>query len=153
MSNWPSSATTYPTVLNEWYFSPRFHPASTVKHSITPPNMIFPNNAESGSNLLTSCLLSHLAVPEFLRPSLELPKSTFTKCINTNACNLVPHLNMYLQNELDRTRTESQSLSLPNTSSNEKDFSKNEKVFELKSNKVMVVLFQLHIALGRRRKE
>ncbi|VDK64963.1 unnamed protein product, partial [Onchocerca ochengi] len=121
MSNWPPSATTYPTILNEWYFSPRFHPASTMKQefrnqiSISPPNMIFTNNTESGSKLLTSCLLSHLAVPEFSRPSLELPK------------NLVPNLNMYLQNELDRTLTDSESLSLPTTSSNEKGLSKQAK--------------------------
>ncbi|VDM08484.1 unnamed protein product [Wuchereria bancrofti] len=136
MSNLPSPTTTHATLLDERYFSsPTLHSASITKHqlqnqvSLSSPNMIFTNNIESEFKLFTPFLLSHLAIPIFSQPSIELSKNAVTtKCINTDTYNLAPHLNMYLKNEPDRIETLSQSLCLPSTSSsNEEDTSKKKK--------------------------
>ncbi|KAL3998105.1 hypothetical protein ACH3XW_13670 [Acanthocheilonema viteae] len=141
MSDWRSPATTNATILDEWYFSPRLRPVSTVKQefrnqlSISSPNMICrANNVESESKLLTPFLLSHFPLPVFSQSSIELP----TECIKTDTCSLAPHFNMYLQNRLSRTQTNSQSLCSPSTSSSDEDLSKFKKVFKSINNEVMM---------------
>ncbi|CAG9530876.1 unnamed protein product [Cercopithifilaria johnstoni] len=151
MSNWPSPAPKNTTVLDEWNFSPRLRPVSTVKQEFlnqlsTPSSSMIctTNNVESGSKLLTPFLLSHFAVPVFSRPSIELPKNALAKCSNTDTCNLAPHLNLYLQNGLNRTQTNSQSLCLPSTSSNDENFSKNKKARNCK-----IDAFSIESLLGK----
>ncbi|MCP9261105.1 hypothetical protein DINM_004193 [Dirofilaria immitis] len=87
MSNWPLSATTYSKIFDECHFSPMFHSISTVKQE-------FRNQV-----------------------SISSPSTIFTNNAEYFTANrLVPYLNMYFQNELDRTSTDNQSSSLLNAS-------------------------------------
>ncbi|VIO95740.1 CES-1, putative [Brugia malayi] len=155
MSNWPSSTTTTnATHLDEQrYFSPTLHSTSITKHqyqnqlSHSSSNMIFTNNIESNFKLFTPFLLSHLAIPIFTQPSVELSKNAVTtKSINTDTYNLSPHLNMYLKNGPDRTEILNQSLCLPSTSSSSIELGTSNK---RKTTNCKVDAFSIESLLGK----
>uniref|UniRef100_A0A915PR52 C2H2-type domain-containing protein n=1 Tax=Setaria digitata TaxID=48799 RepID=A0A915PR52_9BILA len=152
MSNWSSPATTEATFLREWYSSLRLHTASVMKQesrnqvSASAPSMISSNDAGSGSKLLTPCLLSHLAIPVFSQPSIELPKSALAKRISADIYNLAPRFNTHLQNDLCRIPVDNQALPLLSNASNYEGCSARNKK---KTKNCKVDAFSIESLLGR----